>query len=72
MTQGDSESQFQLPVPATGMRGQHTCGVKAQLIITALLQTSWHRRGKGEMPAVGLQPGPGGPKSFGQTCPVAL
>lgn len=72
MTQGDSESQFRLPVPATGTRGQHTCGVKARLIITTPLQTGLRCRGKGETPTLGLQPGPEGLKSFGQTRPVAL
>lgn len=72
MTQGDSESQFRLPVPTTGTRGQHTCGVKARLIITTPLQTGLRCRGKGETPTLGLQPGPEGLKSFGQTRPVAL
>lgn len=54
VTQGDTESQFQLPVPATGTRDWHTCGVKARLIITTLLQTIRHRKGEGRNP----HPGP--------------
>lgn len=54
MTQGDTDSQFQPLAPTTGTGCQHTCGVKAQLIITTLPQTSRHRR-------EGRNPHPGSP-----------
>lgn len=54
VTQGDADSQFQPLAPATGTGCQHTCGVKARLIITTPLQTSRHRR-------VGRNPHPGSP-----------
>lgn len=62
VTQGDTESQFQLLVPATGTQARHTWGVTAGLIITTLLQGSWEPQGEGRNPLHGSLARARGPK----------
>lgn len=71
VTQGDTESQFQLPIPATETQALHTWGVMAGLIITPCCKGAGNLRGKGETPTWVSSQGQGA-QGFSQTCPVAL